>query len=328
MSKHVFCRTLTLERGEPHQGTGTLRDRYLMLAWPKGKWRVPRFEAADMSAELGQAVRRAMQSDTTDNAVELVEGSAGQTLPTLFAYPEGRIAEPASEAELVSLIDAWTAGTPLPGPKDDRITILCCTDAKRDACCARFGFATFKALVDAADPAQFNILQSTHLGGCRFAASLIVLPTGQRYGRLAPDEVQAFLAALRAGEVYLPASRGNPALDEPAQVAELAVLRWGAERGHAQKSAALLERQAIDDGNLRFTARSGGAQLSVPVAASTFLMNGTCSDIGVEPPEITRRWIAGPVQQLSVNDQSSTSSGLVTPAGQWSTLSSSARSSN
>ena len=301
MSKHVFCRTLTLERGEPHAGTGRLSERYLMLAWPKGKWRVPRFQSADMSPELGEAVRGAMQSERSDNAVELVEGSPGQVLPTLFAYPEGRTAEPADDAELIGLIHAWTEGTPLPGPQDRRITILCCTDAKRDACCARFGFATFKALVASADPARFNILQSTHLGGCRFAASLIVLPSSQRYGRLTPDEVPAFLAALSADDIYLPASRGNPQLEEPEQAAELAVMRWGAERGHKQSQAALVERTAIADDRIVFIAQSGGETVSVTVQAREFLIDSACSGIGVEPPEVKKRWVAEAVVKLEAS---------------------------
>lgn len=298
MSKHVFCRTLTLERGEPLEGTGRLSPRFLMMAWPKGKWRVPRFASADLSPELGEATRGAMQSDLTDNAVELVEGSPGQVLPTLLAFPEGRALSPASEAETVALIEAWTTGVPLPGTADERITILCCTDAKRDACCARFGFATFKALVAAADPTRFNVLQSTHLGGCRFAASLIVLPQGQRYGRLEPASVPAFLAALDKGEIYLPASRGNPLLDEPAQAAELAVMRWGAERGHSQASARLDERREIDEDHIVFGATSADQRLSVTVATRVFSIDGACSRIGVEPPEVEKRWFAGQVAIL------------------------------
>lgn len=295
MSKHVFCRTLTLERGEPIEGTGTRSDRFLMLAWPKGKWRVPRFEAADMSPELGAAVRKAMNTEFADSAVELVEGTPGQTLPTLFAYPEARTAEPASEAETIALIEGWADGTPLAGPRDERITILCCTDAKRDACCARFGFATFKALAAAADPAKFNVLQSTHLGGCRFAASLIVLPTGQRYGRLSPEQVPDFLAALSANELYLPTSRGNPHLDEPAQAAELAVMRWGAAQGHPQSTASLLDRVQLADDRIVFNARSGDTNLQVSTQSMLFAITGACSDVGVEPPEMEPRWVAGPV---------------------------------
>ena len=298
MSKHVFCRTLTLERGEPHEGTGHISPRFLMLAWPKGKWRVPRFQSADMSPELGEAIRGAMQSEVTDNSVELVEGSPGQILPTLLAYPEARSLSPESEAETVALIEAWTAGTPLPGALDDRITILCCTDAKRDACCARFGFATFKALVAAADPARFNVLQCTHLGGCRFAASLIVLPQGQRYGRLCPEKVPAFLGALECGEVYLPASRGNPHLDEPAQAAELAVMRWGAEHGQSQASIRLNERQEIDADRIVFFAGAGAERLSVTAATNVFSIDGACNGIGVEPPDIEKRWVATRIDVL------------------------------
>lgn len=90
--------------------------------------------------------------------------------------------------------------------------------------------------------------------------------------------------------------RGNPQLDEPAQAAELAVMRWGAERGQSQASARLKGQQEIDDDHIVFSATSGGQRLSVTVAAKVFGINGTCHSIGAEPPDIEKRWLAGQVE--------------------------------
>ena len=195
MSRHVFCRDVCLERGEPLAGTGKMAQRHLLVRWPRGKWRVPRFESADMSPDLREAIRLAMQSGAHVALVDRV-GQTG-TIPQLQS--DGVAANYESEAEMVAAITRWTAGEPLVGTPDTRIIILCCTDSRRDACCARYGFATYKALAEAVDPARFNLLQSTHVGGCRFAASLVVLPQRQRYGRVGPEDATAFLVLHRRG---------------------------------------------------------------------------------------------------------------------------------
>jgi len=107
--------------------------------------------------------------------------------------------------------------------------------------------------------------------------------------------VPDFLAALSAGDVYLPAARGNPRLDEPAQAAELAVMRWGAARGHAQASARLDSRVELDGDHMLFEAVSGNEPVTVAVAIAVFAVDGACDNIGVEPPGIERRWLAGAV---------------------------------
>ncbi|WP_421566492.1 sucrase ferredoxin [Ochrobactrum sp. EDr1-4] len=89
-------------------------------------------------------------------------------------------------------LNILATGGDLSGERDERITILRCTDGKQDPCCARYGFATCKTLRDHADAQAFRVLQSTHIGGCRFAASLLVFPHRARYGRLEAKDMPNF----------------------------------------------------------------------------------------------------------------------------------------
>ena len=191
MANHVFCRDLCLERDEPLQGTGDAPRRVLLLAWPRGKWRTPRWESADMSALLAASIHNAAKSGLHVALVDRVGDS--EALPRLMAQPEGVYADFENEAALIAAIDAYAEGIVFSGEIDPRITILVCTDSRRDACCARYGFSTYKALDAIADRDKFNIVQATHLGGCRFAASLVVMPERQRYGRMTAGQAPAFL---------------------------------------------------------------------------------------------------------------------------------------
>ena len=306
MSAHVFCRDLCLARGEPLAGTGKLAQRTLLLRWPRGKWRVPRFESADMSPTLSEAVRLAMQAGIH---VALVDRTGEfDALPHLQA--EGIAADYDSEAALAEAITRFTAGTPLSGRPDTRTTILCCTDSRRDACCARYGFATFKALRAAADPEKINLLQATHVGGCRFAASLVVLPQRQRYGRLSPDEAPAFLAALERGEIYISAYRGRPDLPEAIQAAEVAALAWAEKRGIAQADVHIHAQPTIppqEGAELSLAAHAGPTRLHLRLRTEILPVNGRCDALneGIEP-EMTPRWSVAAISEATNHREIST----------------------
>lgn len=291
MGKHVFCTDLCRERGEPLAGTGDAPQRALLLAWPRGKWRAPRWESTDMSPELSKAVYDAAMAGLYVGLIDKVE-SEGK-LPTLHAQPENVFASFDDEAELIVAIRNYVDGTMFKGTQDTRLTIVCCTDSRRDACCARYGFSTYKALIAAADPARFNIVQCTHIGGCRFAASLVVLPLRQRYGRMSAEHAPGFLAALERGEIYLPTYKGRSDRTEPAQVAELAALNWAAERGQHLDNVLLQGAipEHVDEGsNLTLEADLPGAHLAIRLQARNFFVQGNCGIVAEGGGETTLRW--------------------------------------
>jgi (2Fe-2S) ferredoxin len=292
MSKHVFCRDLCLERGEPHEGTGNAPERMLLLAWPRGKWRTPRWESADMSARLAQAVHEAALAGVHVALVDKMGEIDG--LPQLQAQPESVRADFASEADLIAAIGNYVDGNLFVGTPEPRTTILVCTDSRRDACCARYGFSTYKALTAIADPAMFNVVQATHLGGCRFAASLVVVPQRERYGRMTAGQVPAFIEALSRGEIFLPAYKGRTGMPEPLQVAELAALRWAETHAHGTSSITLsadpLPSEPADGQDLTVHALLHGTALSIRLKAKSFHVQGNCGVVAEGRGQHTLRW--------------------------------------
>ncbi|HEV7346518.1 MAG TPA: sucrase ferredoxin [Devosia sp.] len=306
MAKHVFCTDLCQERGEPLEGLGDAPQRILMLAWPRGKWRTPRWDSVDMSPQLTHALHEASKAGLHVALVDKVE--APDSLPTLHALPENLYADFADEADLIAAIGGYVDGHLFAGSIDTRPAIICCTDSRRDACCARNGFSTYKALVVIADPCRFNILQATHIGGCRFAASLVVMPQRQRYGRMTAALAPAFLAALEQGEIFLPAYRGRSGRPEPAQVAELAAMRWAADRGHALTDVPLhgeIPEQAADGTTLTLAADVPGARLAIRLLARSFMVQGNCEIVAEGGGEPVLRWCLEEVTASSAEAQRS-----------------------
>ena len=95
--------------------------------------------------------------------------------------------------------------------------ILVCTNGKRDVCCALRGVALLRALVASN---VSGVWETTHLGGHRFAPTLLTLPDGVNYGRIQPQDVPQLLAHLQNRTLWLEKLRGRACYEPVVQVAE------------------------------------------------------------------------------------------------------------
>jgi Sucrase/ferredoxin-like len=116
-----------------------------------------------------------------------------------------------TDADLLDLPWDGSVGTPSTVP-----THLVCTHGAHDACCAVRGRPLAQGL-SAAGAAE--VWETSHLGGDRFAANVLVLPTGHVYGQV-PGDGAELVAAHARGEVALPWLRGRSGLTPPAQAAQ------------------------------------------------------------------------------------------------------------
>jgi len=114
-------------------------------------------------------------------------------------------------AELLELPLDGSAGT-----RDDAPLYLVCAHSKHDTCCALRG-RPVAAAIAAHRPGR--VWECSHLGGDRFAANVLVLPSGLLYGRVLPFATEEFVAAAEAGEVIGALLRGRVGLPPAAQAA-------------------------------------------------------------------------------------------------------------
>jgi hypothetical protein len=106
-------------------------------------------------------------------------------------------------AELDGLPDGQipSFGSPVTAP-----LYLVCAHGRRDVCCARLGGPLARSLA-ATHPGQ--VWETTHVGGHRFAANLVILPHGLYYGPVAGVSATAAIDAYRRGEIAPARYRGR-----------------------------------------------------------------------------------------------------------------------
>jgi hypothetical protein len=195
---------------DPLEATAPLADRWLLVEHP-GPWPTQALTAlpADVADALADwagrvmLVRRPGRNPRTGARrwfrVDARPGSESVRNGSYWA-----------ESELVTAVDA--PGKPYDGP-----LVLVCSHGRHDTCCAVRGRPIAAALV-AADPEP--VWESSHIGGCRFAPTMVLLPHGYALGGVTPADAPAVLAAYRAGHVEPRVVRGRSALPPPVQAAQ------------------------------------------------------------------------------------------------------------
>jgi hypothetical protein len=214
------CSDLSLVAGEPLAATATTAERWLLVE-VSGTW--PRDVAAE--GALPEAAREAVSGwleTTPGSRLQFVRrpGPAGAHPVAFVVRAEESVWETRRMAfadhEDLSRVDLDSDGD-----LTEAQLVLVCGHGTRDACCARQGTAVFGALADTLPPDDLWI--SSHQGGHRFAANVLVLPAGLQFGRVEPDEAPSLVAEALAGTIELARYRGRTCYTQSQQAAERAV---------------------------------------------------------------------------------------------------------
>jgi hypothetical protein len=233
------CPGLASVVGEPLAGSASQATRWLLLEvrapWGRDALRdteLPdgaRARLEDWSgAEPGSRVLFIRRPDRREGPLTLVVGRSEEAGGELRRFRLDRL-EDLAAADL-------DAGAPQDG------VWLVCTHGRRDPCCARLGRPLYDAL-DRLLPAE-AVWQSSHQGGHRFAANLLVLPHGVQLGRVRPADARSVVDRVGAGAIPLGHYRGRTIHPPPVQAADAAArarhrlvrfedVRWAGEDGGA-----------------------------------------------------------------------------------------------
>ncbi|MGY1666269.1 sucrase ferredoxin [Geodermatophilus sp. SYSU D00696] len=261
------CSVTALVRGDSPVATAGPAQRWLMVEQP-GPW--GRDALLQSRLDAGVAPRLAARARAEGVRVLLVRrpGERPAASGRRWAYADGR---PGREGLWWSVRDADTdlLDAPWDGSVGERApdpVYLVCTHGQHDACCALRGRPLARALPA---PGPADVWECSHLGGCRFATNVLVLPHGFAYAQVAGDGAD-LVAAHARGQVALPWLRGRSGLPLAAQAAQQA----------ARERLGLL---GVDDLPLRRAQRLPGTDAEAAAGVERFdvVLGGPDGDVVV-----------------------------------------------
>ncbi len=228
----TLCSQAARDSGDDPAGTAAEFSSFLLLHHP-GSWSVTAAEdaaallpapaAAAVAAAEGLrvfAIRDVHPREVTGSR----PGYSGRNGPHGFLSP---------------LVDGRDLTAPDRGRALDRPLFAVCTNGRRDRCCAIVGRGVATGL-----HAVFGdqVVEISHLGGHRYAGTMLVLPWGYAYGFLDVAGAQTVAEAAAEGLVHPDGLRGRADLSPAAQAADVLLRR---ELGPAAPDAVLIH--AVDD---------------------------------------------------------------------------------
>ena len=248
---------------DPMIGTSDVVDVWLLLEY-RPTWRAKALAASDLApptkrwleatvaalAQRGLKARpqfvRQPEIDRDDvRLLVAVDGAMWEFAGTGYDFLQG--------LDVASAVHGGTLGD-LPGAR--RVSephYFVCTNGQRDLCCARFGLPVYTGLRQTVAERAWQV---THLGGHRFAPNVLVLPAGLLYGRINPDELADFVAAVETDGVAFAHLRGRSRYPKHVQAAEALAGREGLRLLHVDG----------DEAAAVVTFAGAGEQISVAVA--------------------------------------------------------------
>lgn len=215
----AFCSRRSIEARERIFGTASTAHLWLLLEY-NGAWSRELLADSDVPA----AVKRRI-ADLDPRLLFIkndLRGKAGLSCYVALSRPDHRALYRFELDRYDELLGIDLAGL-VAGTADfelqrvDDPLYLVCVDGKHDKCCAKFGLPVYREMVRAAGDA---VWQASHVGGDRFAANVVCLPSGVYYGHIDPHEAGQIVRHTAAGAIFLAKFRGRSCYPFPTQAAE------------------------------------------------------------------------------------------------------------
>lgn len=258
------CSRTSLHDDEPLAGSAPADVRWLLVEQP-GAW-LPK--AADLVA-LPEGVRAGAWADAR---VQLIRRHGGGRTPDGLTAYRADLERGTLERTVVPSLDALARARWEP---DAEPLWLVCAHGRRDVCCAELGRPIASRLADRWPQGTW---ETSHLGGHRFAATLLALPSGVVLGRVGEADAVPAAEALLAGRMPdLAVVRGQAGRPPAAQAAELHVR---GTRGLAPLDAV---RSVAVDGDLVHVHLAEGPEVTVRVSATSTPRRQSCGEAKVKP---------------------------------------------
>jgi hypothetical protein len=236
---HIFCAIASREAREDITGSAPTHSIYVLIEHPY-TWAAKEFESKMIPPNLKAWIETINQSKLPIRFL-LFRGESSRpprTRVIIFHQPAGQIRGYCKRELEVETIDQvmpllqhalrkLELGIDCGNAARD---IFVCTHGSHDRCCARFGYPFYRQActivqkMNARSLDPVRIWQVSHIGGHRFAPTLVTFPDGRYYGAL--DEAAFSAIVQRVGEIQClqQVYRGWGILPQPIQAMEKEII--------------------------------------------------------------------------------------------------------
>ena len=218
-----FCSELARSQGDQLFGTAKQIQTFVAIEYPQS-WREKAVESEIIPPELRKRLSELKRQQPQTRVLLIRQKDSKHRTPRCFIAKMDGASSPrvhcrmldGGYTDVIAMLDdpasspQWTGGP----------IFLICNHGKHDKCCALHGNPVLSAV-----SASTSVWESSHIGGCRFAANMLSLSDGLLFGQLTPEDAVRTIDACEAGKLDIANFRGRSTFSKPVQAAEHFVRR-------------------------------------------------------------------------------------------------------
>lgn len=223
MTDKNSCSSISESVNEQLFGTAPLVEHWFLIEY-NGNWAPDAFESSSIPEMVKEYVLN--ESGNIDNSrVQLIKKDDDTGYGIRFYYVNSSEFNPSLyEFRLEQYVDILdidlvnlTQGTSLTDHRTDKKIILVCSHGTHDKCCGTYGIPVYNQLRENSD---FEVWRTSHVGGHRFSANIVMLPEGIYYGRVNGTNLEDIIESHNRNEIYLDCYRGRSCYKQSTQVSD------------------------------------------------------------------------------------------------------------
>lgn len=217
-----FCSRVSIAGHEHLAGTAVRAQAYVFLPAPKRFWHQREMNSHWASREELQSIQAARKAGVVTRLYNPQPADATAE-PPVIVHALDDLPAPGLAALLAVFGRRWRID------RTGRPTLAICTHGTRDRCCAKFGFAAYQTARKLAEQglSPFQPIETSHLGGDRFAATGIFFPSGSMYAHLSDTDLAALCTAETEGRIEASRYRGRVFDPQVVQLVRAGLARQG-----------------------------------------------------------------------------------------------------
>lgn len=259
---HDYCSVVAKTNGIDPIGSAPVHQRYILVETPF-PWTKKVEQSPKMNEKLLEVLKEAEEQEKSFRFLafhsDTLPSPDGYSRVFLFERPDSFLAHYEKREYLLpsqkvhELVRGFLANPASLEKFDEYLQpsshireLFLCTQGSRDRCCGKFGYELYKEIQErlSLNPdSHLRVWRSSHLGGHRYAPTLLDLPEGRYWGHLNPNQLDALLFRKGAFSDLAGSYRGWGVISPFEQAAEReAFLKMGWDWIEMMKQSKIVEK--------------------------------------------------------------------------------------
>lgn len=223
MTDNNSCSSISESVNEQLFGTAPLVEHWFLIEY-NDNWASDAFESSSIPEIVKEyvlnesrnidnsRVQLIKKDDDTDNGIRFYYVNSPEFNPSLYEFRLEQYVD-ILDIDLVNL----TQGSSLTDHRTDKKIVLVCSHGTHDKCCGTYGIPVYNRL---SESGEFEVWRTSHVGGHRFSANIVMLPEGIYYGRVNETNLEDIIESHNRNEIYLDCYRGRSCYKQSTQVSD------------------------------------------------------------------------------------------------------------